>query len=554
MPAKHFLLSVFVFFSVSANIFAQQKKAAEDDFDRGYRFLYNQVLDSAYYLLNNYINTGKDSLKKGMAYLYMGEMLWKLGDPYGAQELLLKSATTLNEKNERHKAYLGYTFNVLGNLSLDLRHYDEAIGFYDKALAFSPEEYQAEQINGKALAFRKKGDFAKAIALYDLLAKRAHKNKLLVARITDNRAFTKWLSNPKYSAADELHSSLKMRADSQDTYGMNASYAHLSDYYESLNPDSSLWYATKMWEVATKNQSPDDVLEALGKLMLLSRDATIKDKWFKSFKNLSDSLTFSRDTSRNRFALIKYEIPSIKAANKQLTRQVSNQKGWIYRLIVFALVAITVTYTWYYFRKQRIERESRHAIRDAKLKTSQKVHDVVANGLYNIMNELEHKETIDREPIITRIEDLYEKSRNISYEDFTSDNNNGYETQVHNLLNAFATDQTRVFIVGNQPQFWNKLSAHQKQELQLVLNELMVNMKKHSHAKNVSLQFKGEHNKTIITYKDDGIGFGDGLQQGNGLASTVNRINALGGDIIFGKRETGGLQVEIGLPFQSSHT
>jgi len=221
---------------------------------------------------------------------------------------------------------------------------------------------------------------------------------------------------------------------------------------------------------------------------------------------------------------------------------------------VLAAVIIIWLSLWYSKRRKRIKQESENAIRNSKLKTSQKVHDVVANGLYGIMNELEHSKAIDREPLINKIEVLYEKSRNISYEDIGSGKSIDYDNQVHQLLTSFANDQTKVIVVGNQPTYWNRISASQKHELQLVLNELMINMKKHSHAKNVVIVFKQEDNKGFINYKDDGVGFDSGSEFGNGLNNTVSRIKSLNGDVNFGKSEKAGVFIAISFPLESSKT
>ncbi|MEI9956842.1 MAG: hypothetical protein WDM90_11185 [Ferruginibacter sp.] len=118
--------------------------------------------------------------------------------------------------------------------------------------------------------------------------------------------------------------------------------------------------------------------------------------------------------------------------------------------------------------------------------------------------------TIEWEPLINKVEELYEKSRNISYEDISSGAKTDHGTQIVHLLASFANGQTQVIIVGNEQTFWSKITELQKQELKLMLNEIMINMKKHSHAKNVVIQFKQEHNKGFITYKDDGVGFNSG--------------------------------------------
>jgi nitrate/nitrite-specific signal transduction histidine kinase len=224
----------------------------------------------------------------------------------------------------------------------------------------------------------------------------------------------------------------------------------------------------------------------------------------------------------------------------------------MYSLIGLALATVLSLSVWYRKRRKRIQEETANAIREAQLKTSKKVHDVVANGLYHIMNELEHKEAIEREPLITKIEGLYEKSRNISYEE-KLETSADFPQKIHELLAAYSNDQTKVIVIGNQAAYWNVLNAMQKRELQLVLQELLVNMRKHSGAKNVVIRFQQENDRVLVHYKDDGKGLPSPLKFGNGLQNTVNRIETLRGEIIFGESAEAGATIAISLPLDTNH-
>lgn len=549
--SNHLLLAaIFIFFGFNAR--SQKSLDEYNDYDRGYYYYYYQKWDSAFLLFNRYVNNPTDTLEKGKAYNYMGEMQWNIGDWYGAQESLTGTINTLDPLNEKHRAEIGYAYNLLGNVSLNLKLYDEAIDFYNKATGFfKGADYMLEIMNGKATALQKKGDYGNAIAVYDSILALKPTDQLLVARITDNRARTKWLQDPTYPALPELQYALKIRADSQYSPGLNASYAHLSDYYAKSNPDSALWYAQKMLETATENQSPDDVLEAIDKLIRLNSSSALKEHWYDEFKKLNDSLQLSRDTTRNRFALIRYDVQKNKADNLVLQQDNTRQRLLIYGVSVLAVAIITSFWFWYRRRKKRIKQESENAIRDFRLKTSQKIHDVVANRLYVIMNELEHAKTIEKEPLLDKMEWLYEKSRDISYENISYGNSADYKKQVHDLLASFDNEQTKVIIIGNQRTFWKKITDIQKQELYLILHEMMVNMKKHSYANNVVIHFKQEHNKGFIDYKDNGAGFPPGFEFGNGLNSTVSRIKSLYGEVNFGKSDSGGVSISISFPLRS---
>lgn len=549
------LTTIAIIFLCGCSNKPEKKPVKYTDYNFGCYLYTTGKMDSAFLVYNRYVANADDTLNKGMAYRYMGEMLLGAGDLSGAEENMAAAIHTLDPENEDHRAEIGYDYNVLGNINLDMLHYDSAISYYNKAIDISRgTNYMLEVMNGKATALQKMKQYSKAITIYDSIFMMKPKDPDLIARVMDNRAYTQWLQDPGYPVLTEFWSALKIRTDSQYHSGLNASYAHLSDYYTKAKPDSALWYATKMLEKARQNESPPDILEAMDKLIRLNKTSDLKGYWYASYKTLTDSFQLSKDTTRSRFAMIRYDFQKSKADNLVLQDENRNQRLWIYGVVFLAILTITGISLGYIKRRNRIKQESENAIQESKLKTSRKVHDVVANGLYRIMNELEHGKTIEKEPLLDKIEVLYERSRDISYEDVSPVNTADHSKQIHNSLMVFNNEQTKLSVVGNDPAFWNRVTTAQKQELQLVLDEIMVNMKKHSQAKNAAISFKQENDRGLITYKDDGVGFPPGSGFGNGLNNTVNRIKSLKGDITFGKNGESGVLISISLPLQSKTT
>jgi len=186
-------------------------------------------------------------------------------------------------------------------------------------------------------------------------------------------------------------------------------------------------------------------------------------------------------------------------------------------------------------------------IREHQLKLSQKVHDVVANGLYLIMAEVENQTKVNKEELLDKIEILYDKSRDISYEEISKPGED-FHLQIAALLKSFATTGTRVVFAGNDEVFWAKTSRLVKQELQPILQELLVNMSKHSQAANAAIKFSAVNNQLVVNYTDDGIGLPENVQHGNGFTSTGNRIKKLNGTRIFDKTGAKGLRIQITIP------
>jgi len=515
---------------------------------------YYKKMDSAFLMFSRAATSANTDLERATAFNYMGTMQHNVGDLYGAQESLTAALKNLDKTKQDHRGLGAFVYNELGNTSHDLKRYDEALSFYDSALTITKEKgYRLEILNGKATVLQKVMKYNEAVTIYDSILRLQPENNVLLARALSNRARTKWLQNANYPALDEYRKALKIRIDSRDNWGLNASYAHFSDFFAKSRSDSALFYAEKMHEKANELNSADDILDAKDRLIRLSESPIVKERLYEEFKKLNDSLQLSRDTTRNKFAVIRYDVQKSKADNLVLQQHITNQRLLMGAFAIVAFVLITGLILWFSRRRQKLKQESEIAIRNSKIATSQKVHDVVANGLYRIMNELEHGDGIEKEPLLNNIEQLYERSRDISYED-TPINNPDNDIQFHNLLTAYATNQRRVIVVGNQQTFWDSISKTQKHQLNIVMSEIMVNMKKHSKARNVLVQFRLEDQKAYINYKDDGVGFPPEPKFGNGLKNTVSRIKSLKGQAIFGKNGDNGLTIELSFPLEISVT
>jgi tetratricopeptide (TPR) repeat protein len=523
--------------------------ALAPDFKKGESFLYQQN-DSAFYYFNKVATSSKDSLEIAMAYNYMSVIQSYAGDYYGGQEGLLISLKYLNEQKEQDQYCLSSDYNELGRSSTELKNYEASIEYYDQALKLAKKEgFRLIVLNNKAVTYQKLGQYAQAIDIYRSVIDKSRGNRKEYARILSNLARVRWLEDPEYLAAPDLLKAMQIRKEEKDNWGLNASYSHLADYYIHIRPDSALFYANKMYSIAQQLSSPDDQLEALEKLIVLSPPRNIK-QYFTRYRFLNDSIQTVRNASKNQFALIRYEAQKNKADNLRLQKdntekkvQIIQQQGAIYGIIVLFISIVFLIVTWYRKRKRRLEWEAR----ERELRTSQKVHDVVANGLYRLMNEIEHQNTLEKEPLLNKLDDLYERSRDISH-DSIARKRTDFQLTIAELLTSFAGENTKIFVVGNDEDTWRSMKDQLKNELEHILLELMVNMKKHSSARNVVVRFERLGNCLKVNYMDDGIGLPLLFQYKNRLINTENRIKSIDGRISFDRTAIKGLKIQIEIP------
>ncbi len=279
--------------------------------------------------------------------------------------------------------------------------------------------------------------------------------------------------------------------------------------------------------------------------------------YFSIYKHLSDSVLMARQRASNQYAMIRYEVEKNKKENLQLQKEVLNKDLSITRqrilggsLLIFVLGITGFLIYRNNRRKAQIKLAAEKRIRDHQLKTSRKVHDVVANGIYRVMSEIEYSEHLDKDNILDSLELMYEKSRDISYESEGELNTEDFKATLGDMLKSFSTLTTRIIIVGNSTALWEKIKENIQKEVLLICQEMMVNMSKHSKATEVSIQFDISDSALNLKYSDNGIGFNNQSIYGNGLKNTETRIEKLNGAIIFDSEEGNGLRVFLTIPLK----
>lgn len=534
------------------------KKSTESNtfYDQAYQYDDRGLQDSAFLFFNkakDVFSQRGDSLGIGKCLLNMAIISNSKGDYFGAQELSLSAIPFFKPHNSKEHPYLQSNYNNLGMVSYNLLDFRQAIAFYKTAKKYTLDAAGLLILNNNiANAYRRLGEFNKAIEIYSIILTQKLSEKEW-SRTLSNFAYTKWQQDRKYDASNELFRALKIRKQIDDFQGQISSYTFLTDFYSLTKPGLAKYYAKEMYSVAKKINNPNDKLEALQRLVRLSAENQSK-QYFDVHQVLNDSLQTARNAAKNQFALIRYESEKSKADNLRLqkentekTYQVNKQKIVTYLLsflfVLFTLIGLYLSKK----RKERLELSAQNKIKEGQLKTSKKVHDVVANGLYRVMTEIENQSGIGKEEILDRLDGMYQKSRDISYE-VELPQTQDYHIKINSLLKTFESERVHIIIEGNTQNLWKGISVHVEHELEHILQEFMVNMDKHSQASFVSIRFSRQVDRIAIYYHDNGIGVSDKINFGNGLKNTGNRIKNIQGEIIFGTKSEKGLEINFSFP------
>lgn len=554
-----FILFAITFIACKQKITVKENTSSNPFYDIAFTYREAGKEDSAFLYFNKakeLFLQQKNRFGAGKCLVNMAIISTNKGDNYGGQEISVNAIAFLDGKNNDHHTYIKSNFNNLGITASNLKEYELAIKFYTQALKYTTDSTDNLVVkNNIALAYRNQKKYKTSLTIFGkILAKEVSDLKIL-AKLTSNYNYTKWLANPNYNAAPQLLKALKIRKTINDKLGQNASNAELCNYYAKSQPDSALYYAKEMYKVATEINSADDKLEALEKLINFDNSNNTKP-YFKIYKVLDDSLRTARSAAKNQFALIRYESEKNKADNFKLQQDNTQKKYEIIQrnIIICGIIILTIggvifTYNSFKKRKQKIESDALKSIQDNRLKTSKKIHDVVANGLYRVMTEIENRNYIDKDEVLDRLDIMYQKSRDISYEVeeiITADE--PLNQKFTRLFDSFKTPEINIVIKGNTPDFWLNTSPVVRLELEHVLQELMVNMRRHSKATLVEINFEKTENHLKINYLDNGVGIKKPLNFNNGLTNTGNRIDFINGKITFDTNIESGLRIKISVP------
>jgi nitrate/nitrite-specific signal transduction histidine kinase len=265
---------------------------------------------------------------------------------------------------------------------------------------------------------------------------------------------------------------------------------------------------------------------------------------------LDDSLQTVRSAAKNQFALIRYETEKNKADFlKAQAENIKKQNSITMRNIGLGIliVCLIAGYFWYRKRQKTLKQEKELEVKNTELKYAKKVHDRVANRVYQVMSEVENTSEIDKDDLADKLDVIYNISRDLSRENIEISNEEHFSEQLNDMLYSYQSAKVDLSINGNEEKLWNRVKETAKSEVFYILQELMTNMKKHSEASGVSINFEQRDQRIEVFYTDNGTGIKD-LSSKNGLKNTETRIESISGLITFDSKPNKGLKIQFSFP------
>src|SRR5690606_31005947 len=143
-------------------------------------------------------------------------------------------------------------------------------------------------------------------------------------------------------------------------------------------------YANKAYEVANKLKSITYLQDALSLFAIMNEDPKIVQ-----FKKITDSIAKEKQLAENKNAFIKYNVANEKkkTAEALLEREKEKNQKLIF-LILGVIISLSSIFIYFALRI-RHRKEKILQVHHTENRISKKVHDEVANDIYQLMAKIQ---------------------------------------------------------------------------------------------------------------------------------------------------------------------
>ncbi|HRE76463.1 MAG TPA: ATP-binding protein [Flavobacterium sp.] len=531
----------------------------------------------------------KDNIGIGRMHVKMATAKHKVRDYLGSEKSAVLALTYIRLENNKLLEYEAY--NILGITCLDIKDYEKAKEYFQKAYRIASEEqlvnfgsYQtmAVSLNNLGWINLKTSNYREALSYFnqaiqepDLLQEYPG----LYATILDNKAKAKLRLGDFSDLPNDFYQSLKIREELQLVPEIVNSRINLSEYYEKKGVlDSAKYFAQEAYKMAKQTNIINLQLSAIDQLNNVEPEN--QSLYSKEYVKLTDSLFQGERQVSEKFARIEYETDEFKRQKEQLAVQNRN-------IILFALLAVFIVVLLYIIRDQRsrnkffrLREEQQKANEEIyslmlsqqkkldevvikeKQRIGQELHDGVLGRLFGARLNLDSLNKkgdelaiAGRDHYISELkfieQDIREISHELSREKFALINN-----FVAILTNLFEeqknlSENTDFKYTIDQAIKWDKVDNDLKINIYRIIQESLQNINKYAKAKNVSVNLLKDADNLHVSILDDGIGFEVSKKsKGIGLQNISSRVSTCKGTFEIKSKPGNGTTITIDLPFK----
>jgi signal transduction histidine kinase len=451
-------------------------------------------------------------------------------------------------------------FMSIGCNYLRIYDYNNALHYFNKSLNLETD-YNSKlgAKNNIALVYMEMHNYQKAIKILETLTSQEKKLELQedYSRVIDNLGlcYSK-TGNPK--ATTYLYKGLELRKKNHDELGITASYINLAEHFKKSIRSLGLKYAKLAYKRSTDANIVDDRLLSLQLIIETSPENKLR-KLALDYTHIKDSITKARQIAKNQFAKIKYDSKLDREENLRLkvlkaenAFEIEHQKNRNFMLNFMITISLLLTVFLFYYLTFKYKKEKIHASYETETRIAKKLHDELANDVYSTLSFSETQDLSlieNKEKLINNLDTIYTRTRNISEEIGEVDTGIHFLNGLKEMMKRFNTNSVTILLNGIETVDWNSIENNKKIIIYRVLQELLVNMKKHSQCSLAVITFKNKKTKIQIDYGDNGIGFAfDEIKPKRGLQNAENRILAINGSFTLDLKPNKGFKTSFTIP------
>lgn len=244
--------------------------------------------------------------------------------------------------------------------------------------------------------------------------------------------------------------------------------------------------------------------------------------------------------------LFLYQQPSQQHRYQRLLDQSQDSN----RILLTALImAILFSAIVVYLLREQHKKEKLLASYITEKRIARKLHDEIANELYGTILMVTNNTVISgraKEQLIEQLDSIYKSTRDISRQNIEIDTGIHFSVQLRLMLKMYSSENVRISLKGLDDMPWNSLRDIQKISIFRILQEMMVNMKKHSGATLVFIDLKNTPGIITISYSDNGVGIDCKSDiHRNYILGIQNRLTTISGDITIEKNRPKGFHISF---------
>jgi signal transduction histidine kinase/Flp pilus assembly protein TadD len=551
--------------------------------------------DSAYYYYSQaekMYKLLKDNTKTAFAVLRKSELQFNEKDYIASEKAAFEALKYLRQTDDNVSVY--QTYDLLGRIYNELKEFDNAITYHNKALSIAEKlntsetnssyglyQPKATSFNNIGLIFQDRQQHKKAIQYFKkgLAQPNVFKEAPLVYRgLTENLAYSKLKIKDFTQLPGLFYRSLQICDSLNYTLGKVGSNNHLSEYYAYQKDTAKAYrFAQTAYKLSREINVPRSVLSSLQQLAAV--DPQNSEKYSKNYIRINDSLQLAERKVRNKIARIEFETEEITLEKDRLVEERATIITWALGILIIGIFIYIVTIQRARNRELQLVQQQQKAneeiyrllldeqskienVRQSeKKRIGQELHDGVLGKLFGTRMNLGLLNTFDspdaiksRASFIDELKILEQELREISH-DLSAEKAaefNNFVVLVNDLIESQKNVCKAHIEVTMDPEIdWAPIDNITKINLYRILQESFQNINKYANAKQVTVEFQKTGNRLILKVKDNGSGFQNNQKKkGIGLTNMETRIKNSGGHLQISSEPGKGTLLKFELPLK----